>query len=197
MQNARSISRESSGVGADDVPESGPIDVLSIPRPPMRVRRRKPRESVPYRALGGIRCQLDRHENRRTVVLRLVHPGRNRPHPHRVIDYLVHEGKYIWRNLEAKRLGGFQVKNQLEFGKSQNWQVGPFLAPANSPDIIACLTKGISQAGPIAYKPTIFCCLPCCITRGKSKARDLVDNDLPIGIVIYSSPMRWSSRSTT
>jgi hypothetical protein len=99
-----------------------------------------------------------------------------------LFDHLVREGEYVRRNLEPERLGGFQVKNQLEFGRSHNWQVGRFFALENSPDIIACLMKGISQAGPIADKPPIFCCLPCCVTRGQSKARNLVDNDLSIGV---------------
>jgi hypothetical protein len=106
----------------------------------------------------------------------------NRSRAASLFDHLARECEYIRRNLQPERLGGFQVKNQLEFGRSHNWQVGRFLALENSPDIIACLMKGISQAGPIADKPPIFCCLPCCVTRGQSKARNFVDNDLSIGV---------------
>src|SRR5882724_865491 len=75
-----------------------------------------------------------------------------------------------------RRLGAATTCNAAACGvqgnaSASNWQVGRFLALENSPDIIACLMKGISQAGPIADKPAIFCCLPCCVTRGQSKAR--------------------------
>src|SRR5215471_15487004 len=55
-----------------------------------------------------------------------------------------------------------EVKHELELGRSHYRQVARFLALQNSAHIIPSLTQSINQVGPIADKPAVFSCLPCC-----------------------------------
>src|SRR5262245_32918161 len=88
----------------------------------------------------------------------------NPPSSFTSLDHLVCEGEQLIGNLEAERLGSLEVKHELELGRSHYRQVARFVALQNSAHIIPSLTQSINQVGPIADKPAVFSCLPCCIT---------------------------------
>ena len=62
-------------------------------------------------------------------------------------------GEQRWWNLEAERFGGFEIDDQLEFGRLHHRQVGRLVALENAAGIHAGLTISVGKAGSVAHQP--------------------------------------------
>src|SRR5262245_40536417 len=73
------------------------------------------------------------------VVARGPRSARSRPEQaqqtEQLLDDLVGAGKHRCRQVEAKRLGGFQIDNEFVFGRRLHRQVGRLLALENAIDV--------------------------------------------------------------
>src|SRR5437763_13399951 len=69
-------------------------------------------------------------------------------------DYLIGEREQLGRNLEAERLRGLEVDDQLEPGRLIDRQVGRLLAFENPRGIHADPAISIHQAVPVAHEAT-------------------------------------------
>src|SRR5215467_15318651 len=74
--------------------------------------------------------------------------------PFTSLDHLVGKREQPVRNLEAKRLRGLEIDDQLESSRLQNWQFGGVNALENLAGVDAHLTIQISKAGSVADQPT-------------------------------------------
>src|SRR5215831_3929736 len=80
-------------------------------------------------------------------------------------DHLIGEREQPVWNLEAERLRGLEVDDQLEFGRHQHGQVGRFFALEDAARVNTGLAKGIRKAGAVAdeaagrgeFAPRIHC----------------------------------------
>ena len=68
--------------------------------------------------------------NRRDVPMRQMQPQQTR-----LFDHLVGAGEQRWRHVEAERLGGLEVDDQLVLGRRLHRQVGGLLALEDAIDI--------------------------------------------------------------
>src|SRR5215212_8769992 len=70
----------------------------------------------------------------------------------RLFNYLVGEREDLVRNFDAERLGGLEVKHQLEFGGLHDRQIGGLLALENPGGVNTGLAVSIGYAGPVAHQ---------------------------------------------
>src|SRR5262249_42371750 len=75
-------------------------------------------------------------------------------------DHLVGAGEQRWRQLEAKRLGGFEVDDQLELGRLLDRDVARLRPAQNLINIISCAPKLVWGACSIGYETSCFDVLP-------------------------------------
>src|SRR5689334_12531716 len=60
------------------------------------------------------------------------------------------------RHIQAERLGGFQVDDEMEFGRLLHRQVGRPLALQDAIDITGGKAKGFDPIDPVADQPAVF-----------------------------------------
>src|SRR5262249_37200130 len=70
----------------------------------------------------------------------------------RLFDDLVRRGREIRRHLDAERLGGLEVDDQLKFVRLYHRQVSRLLPLENSPDVDASMGVGIAEVGAVAHQ---------------------------------------------
>jgi hypothetical protein len=66
-------------------------------------------------------------------------------------DHLVGAGDKRRRNIDAEHLRGFEVDDELNFGRLHDWKVSRFLTLENPTGIDADLSRGARKARSIAY----------------------------------------------
>src|SRR5262245_26133685 len=91
-----------------------------------------------YPLLGPDLHRLDR------TSLRLAHS----------LDHLVGEGEQLIRHNEAECLRGFEIDDELDFGRLQHRQIGGLCTLENPSNIIASLQKCVAKIGTIAHQST-------------------------------------------
>src|SRR6266446_1823994 len=62
-----------------------------------------------------------------------------------LFDHLVGAAQQRLRNGEAESLGGLEVKDQLDFGRLHDWQVGRLLTLDNSASVAARRSRPIAR----------------------------------------------------
>src|SRR4029077_5475948 len=67
-----------------------------------------------------------------------------------LINYLVGNGEYAWRNFKAQRVRGPQIDDQLKFGRWLHRQVGWLVAFEDTPSIDACLIVRFGKTATVA-----------------------------------------------
>src|SRR6516165_10267426 len=97
------------------------------------------------------------------------------------LNYLVGERKQLGRNVEAERLGGLEVDDELEFGGLNHRQVDRLLAPEYPPSIDAGLPVGIGHAGRVAHYAAGRDELAHGIDRRNPISSRQLDKPLPVG----------------
>ena len=65
------------------------------------------------------------------------------------IDYLIGAGEHGGRNVEAERLGGFEINDQFVLGRLLHRQVRGFLSTQNATDVDPSLADLLRQRDPI------------------------------------------------
>src|SRR5262245_58414152 len=70
----------------------------------------------------------------------------------RLFDDLVRLGGEIRRHLDAERLGGPEIDDELKFGRLHHWQVSGLLAPQNPPSVNASMGVAIADACAVAHQ---------------------------------------------
>src|SRR5207248_10611614 len=68
------------------------------------------------------------------------------------LDYLVGAGDERPRDLEAERLGGLEVEEQLDFRGLLDRQIGRLIASENPAGIDADRTERVRKTGPITHQ---------------------------------------------
>src|SRR5262249_52548750 len=76
------------------------------------------------------------------------------------LDHLVGAGEQRGRDFQAERLGGLQIKDELDFRGLLDRQIGRFLTLQNPTDVNARQTVHICNASPIAHQSSGLCKLP-------------------------------------
>src|SRR5262249_15560950 len=74
-----------------------------------------------------------------------------------LFDHLVGNSEQFIRHVEAERLGGFQVDDELELGRLHNWHVRRARALEDLTDILAGLSIHPADARAIAQEATHPC----------------------------------------
>ena len=72
----------------------------------------------------------------------------------RLLDHLVGDGEYPWRNCKAERGGGSEIDDQIKFGGCLHRQVSRLVALENAPSIDACLTIRFRKTAAVADQTT-------------------------------------------
>src|SRR6266567_5305671 len=86
-------------------------------------------------------------------------------------DHLVGAGKDGCRNVDAQRLRGLEVDDNVEFCRQYHRQFGRLLTLHNTADVVTGLAVGIGSAGTIADEAAGFCLLAISENRRHAIAR--------------------------
>src|SRR5262245_60022548 len=112
------------------------------------------------------------------------------------LDHLVGgDEQSIWY-LEAKRLRGLEVDNQLELCRQHNRQITRLLAFEDASGINADLTVCIDTAGAVAHQAAGSDPLARVIDRGNSMSGRQRDNPFPLGHQEHAHPYVQRARPT-
>jgi hypothetical protein len=73
-----------------------------------------------------------------------------------LLNHLVGAGKKRWRNVEAERLGGGQVDNEIELGRLLDRQVGGFRSAQNPVDIVGRAPVEVREVRSVGHQSPGF-----------------------------------------
>src|SRR5262249_49798024 len=86
-------------------------------------------------------------------------------------DHLVGADEYRRRNVEAKRLRGLEIDDEIELGGLHHRQIGRLRTFENPADVDAGLAIGVRKVRSIAHQTTACGVLPQIVDRGNRIAR--------------------------
>ena len=83
-----------------------------------------------------------------------------------LINYLVGNGEYAWRNFKAERVRGPQIDDQLKFGRCLHRQVSWLVTFEDTPSVGACLMIRFGKTAAVADQTAGYGVLAKCVDCG-------------------------------